>query len=139
MDEELSTDIVHTIAITVENIEEFRGGVDIYPGDLPYGMWQVFDYAAFETASNARIVPIDKVVSTKNQLLDPKFHAGEKPDPRWTALERMVAAARGELARRPPCKVVASTADGTFYVVDGNATVQVLMLAGWTEVPIQAD
>jgi hypothetical protein len=121
--------------VTVETIESFRGKLDIHPGDLPYDIWQVFDRKAFEACPNARIVPVAKLVGTKDQRQDPSFLAGQKPDPRQTAFDRMVDAANGLIDRREPITVVAKS-DGTFHVADGNATAQVLMLVGWKEVPV---
>jgi hypothetical protein len=124
------------VAITTQNIEDFRGALTIQPGDLPYGPWDIFDRAAFEQAPHPALLALDTLVSTKNQLLDPKFVAGQKADPRQNALARMTDAARGTLAKRPPITVRLGDA-GTYRIEDGNATVQALMLAGWTHVPAQ--
>ena len=59
---------------------------------------------------------------------------GEKADPRETAYRFMVANADGGNSPRAPISVVAHV-DGTFEVVDGNATAQVIMLAGWSKIP----
>ncbi len=125
-----------TDAITAENIESFRGGLTLKSGDLPYGMWDVFDRAAFDAMKNTRVVVVHSLVSNKNQLLDPKFLRGEKADPRQTAFNFMNAAAMGHCAKRPPLKV---WFDGESFhrIEDGNATAQVLMLVGWVEVPVE--
>ena len=122
--------------ITTQNIENFRGALSLKPGDLPYGMWKVFDRAAYDAAKNARIVTVQSLVSTKNQLLDPKFVNGDKADPRQTAFNFMNSAALGLNDRRPPLKVYISDTD-SFQILDGNATAQVLMLVGWSEVPVE--
>jgi hypothetical protein len=53
---------------------------------------------AFESLTSGMMLELAKVASTKNQLLDPDFTSGRKPDPKLTAFERMVAAAHGHLA-----------------------------------------
>jgi hypothetical protein len=103
---------------------------------LPFDIWQVFDRSAFDSCASAITVPIERIVSTKDQLMDPKFIAGQKDDPRLTAFRCMTAAAKGETKRRDPITTIRAT-DGTFLVLDGNATVQVLMLVGWDQAPIQ--
>ncbi len=125
-----------TDAIKVENIETFRGALTLKSGDLPFGMWDVFDRAAFDMAKHACVVTVQSLVSNKNQLLDPKFLRGEKADPRQTAFNFMKAAALGQSAKRPPLKVWLE--DENFHrIEDGNATAQVLMLVGWNEVPVE--
>jgi len=121
--------------ITIENIEDFRGALSIRSGDLPEDVWSIFDRTLFEGASNAKIVAIEKLISTKNELQDPSFQGGEKQDPRQTAYERMCSARAGKLSRRAPL-MVRDDLNGTFIVLDGNATVQVLMLAGWKQIPV---
>ena len=96
----------------------------------------MFDRSAFDSCKTGKIVPIEKIVSTKNQLLDPKFIAGQKADPRQTAFKWMTAAAKGETKRREPITAT-SGSDGAFLVDDGNATIQVLMFVGWAEAPVE--
>jgi len=126
---------METILITKDNIEKYRGDITINYGDLPYGMWQVFEQASFDANEKCQIAPIDNIVSTKNQLLDLKFLSGEKDDPRQTAFNRMLDAANGLIEKRGPVEVNIQD-DGKLCVVDGNATVQVLMLAGWKQIPV---
>lgn len=125
-----------SIQITTQNIEDYRGGLRLRVGDLPFGMWQVFDRSAFDDYGMGLIVPIEKIVSTKNQLLDPKFIANQKNDPRQTAFKRMTAAAQSGTKRREPITATRAS-DGTFLVGDGKATVQVLMFVGWDKVPVE--
>jgi hypothetical protein len=125
-----------SIRITTHNIEDYRGELGLRFGDLPFEMWKVFDRSAFAASATGRIVPIRKIVSTKNQLLDPQFIAGQKADPRQTAFKWMTAAAKGETKRREPITAT-SASDGTFLVDDGNATIQVLMFVGWEEAPLK--
>jgi hypothetical protein len=127
---------MNTNRITFENIEKYRGGLSIKPGDLAEDIWSVFARSAFDGLANAKIVPIHQIISTKNELDDPLFLNGKKPDPRQTAFERMREAAYGLIARRQPI-LVEENKDGNFTIVDGNATVQVLMLLGWKEVAVQ--
>ena len=105
------------------------------PGDLTVDIWSIFDRSVFDRHSDARVVPIDRIVCITNQLEDPEFLNGAEPGPRQTALEHMRQAAAGKLAPRPPISVWENS-DGTFTVLDGNATVQVLMLLGWKEVAV---
>ncbi|HEU5124223.1 MAG TPA: hypothetical protein VFW05_09195 [Verrucomicrobiae bacterium] len=123
------------VRITAQNIENYRGDLKLRVGDLPFEIWQVFDKSAFDVCRMGKIVQIDELVSTKNQLLDSKYIAGQKVDPRLTAFKWMTAAAKGETKKREPISVV-SDSDGTFRVDDGNATVQVLMFVGWNKVPV---
>jgi hypothetical protein len=123
-------------AITTRNIEDFRGALTLKPGDLPYELWKVFDRLAYESAENPRIVPVQNLVSPKNQLLDPKFISGKKADPRQTAFNFMSSAALGLNDKRPPLKVYVGD-QASFQILDGNATAQVLMLVGWSEVPVE--
>jgi len=125
-----------TDAIKIENIEAFRGGLTLKSGDLPFGVWDVFDRAAFDLSKNALVVTVQSLVSNRNQLLDPKFLRGEKPDPRQTAFNFMKAAALGQSAKRPPLKVWLA-GENTHRIEDGNATAQVLMLVGWNDVPVE--
>lgn len=124
------------IAITADTIENFRGGLKISHGDLPFELWQVFDETIFQACATSRIVPLAKLVSLKDERQEPGFVAGGKPDPQQRAFENMLAAARGLIDRRAPIKVVEQR-DGTFHIVDGNATAQVLMLADWKEAPVE--
>lgn len=123
------------IRITTQNIEDYRGALTVQPGDFAVDIWSVFDRNAFEACSNSHVVGIEHIVSTKNQLEDPKFLSGMKGDPRKTALDRMRDAAAGKLERRAPIAVEEQN-DGTYEVLDGNATAQILMLAGWKEVAV---
>ena len=125
-----------SVRITIHNIEDYRGSLNLRSGDLPFEMWQVFDREAFDACGRNAIVPIEKIASTKNELLDSKLVAGKKDDPRQTAFKWMTASARGQNQKRKPITVYESEG-GTFLVEDGNATVQVLMLSGWTEVPVE--
>lgn len=124
------------IRITIETVEDFRGGLEIRRGDLPFDIWQVFDRKAYEACSTKRIVPVGKLVSVKDERKSREFAAVERPDPRQRAFDHMTAAARGLTDRRAPLRVV-EKADGTFHVLDGNATAQVLMLAGWQGAPVE--
>lgn len=126
---------MNDISITCDNIEDFRASLQIRDGDLPFGIWDVFDRSAFESSPTARIVSIERIVSTRDERDDPDYASGAKPDPRQTAFEKMKQAANGLLARRAPIDV-REKEDGLLYVADGNATVQVLMLAGWRELPV---
>jgi hypothetical protein len=123
------------VEITTGNIDLYRGGLTISPNDLHYEIWDVFDHHAFLNTPHAQVVALHHIVSVKNQLEDPKFLAGLKPDPRSVAMTRMRAAAEGRIPRRVPISV--RKADDTrLIVIDGNATAQVLMLAGWKDVPV---
>lgn len=123
------------VAITTKNIEEYRGALTIGPANLEVGVWDVFDNDKYNASTSARIVPMEQVVSTKNQLLDEKFLRGDKPDPRQNAFDLMLQAAKGKIPKRGPLNAVLLES-GTYVVQDGNATVQALMLAGWKEVPV---
>ena len=118
--------------INIKNIEDFRGDLKIQTGDLPFDIWDIFDYSKFKSIANTQIVSLDKINSTKNELLDEKFLAGEKNDPRENAFEFMKKAASNKIDKRAPIEVTSN-----FHIIDGNATAQVLMLAGWKEVAVE--
>lgn len=124
------------LKITEYNISNYIGDLQFGPGDLPFDLWEVFDKKIFDSLSNKDILPIDQIVSCKNQMLDPKFLSGEKKDPRQTAFDWMLLAAKGETKKRAPIRVV-PCADGKYRVDDGNATVQVLMIVKWNQVPAE--
>ncbi len=125
-----------TCRITAANIEDFRGAIAFGPGDLPFDLWEIFDERIFRAVGDGRVVQLENIVSTRNQLADPRFLAGEKPDPRQTAFDRMVSAGKGLIDRRAPLKAQFCD-DGMFYVEDGNATVQVLMFVGWAAAAVE--
>lgn len=121
--------------ISLSNITDHQPLFEVDPAALPESaMWKVFDEAAFGAAHSKELVSLDRVISRKDQSKDPKFMRREKPDPRETAYRFMVANVNGENLPRAPISVTAQE-DGTFEVVDGNATAQVIMLAGWNTIP----
>ena len=124
------------IQITKKNIEEFRADLKIRDGDLPFGIWDVFDHDSFESSQTSNIVTIERMVSIKDERFDPDYVSGAKPDPRQTAFEKMKKAAGGLLTRRGPIQA-RKNEDGLLFVIDGNARVQVLMLVGWQELPVE--
>jgi hypothetical protein len=125
-----------TVAITVENIEEFRGNLKIQPGDLGDDIWTVFDLHVFVSMKNCRVVDLKDLVSTKNELEDPKFVAGIKADPRQTAFDFMEKAVSTSGRKRSPLEVKRLPSGG-YSILDGNATAQVLMFIKWSEVPVR--
>lgn len=133
--DQLYGELANMPRITVNNIDGYRGAVVIGPSDLQCDMWDVFDKKLFEGAAQTAIVELKDIVSTKDQRADQKFLAGMKADPRETALAHMRKAATEKRGGREPIKV-SKHSDGLYYVIDGNATVQVLMMAGWSRVPV---
>jgi putative GTP pyrophosphokinase len=134
--DQLYDEILKMPRITVDNIDNYRGAMTTGPNDLKCDMWDIFDKVSFDKgAAYTKIVPLKSIVSTKDERTDPKFLAGAKADPRQVALGHMQAAAAKTGGRRDPLKV-AQHGDGLYYIIDGNATVQVLMMAKWTEAPI---
>jgi hypothetical protein len=123
-------------AITVSNVESFRGSLTFRIGDLPYDMWSVFSHSEFCNQPNTAILPVNKLISRKNELRDPDFLLGIKRDPRQTAFDRMRTAALHGLPGRGPLQVVPINSMW-FEILDGNATAQVLMLVGWMNAPAQ--
>lgn len=134
--EQLRDQIINMPRITLDTITQYRATLTISPTDLKCGMWDIFDQDAFaKTGSVAKIVPLKLIVSTKDQRIDPKFLAGQKGDPRQVAFGHMQHAAANKGTKRAPVLVSHHT-DGLYYVIDGNATVQVLMMLEWSEVPV---
>src|SRR5580698_2307946 len=115
--------LIHPSAITAENIETYRGSLTLKNGDLPYDIWDVFERADYNATKNARIVKVNNLISSKNELLDQKLISGKKADPRQTAFEFMKSAASGLSRKRSPLKVYIGNR-GAFHIMDGNATAQ---------------
>jgi hypothetical protein len=57
-----------------------------------------------------------------------------RPEGIANAVKLMSAAYRGQQSRRPPIKVQRHH-DGTYFVLDGNSTTIIAMLAGWPLIP----
>ena len=124
--------------ITVDTIRDYPGPVTVKSEALPESsLWSVFDRAKFDADPNAQLVPLDRLISRKDERNDPKFKAGTKPYPIATAYKFMLLAKQGKegAKARAPLNVTQNP-DGTFEIQDGNATAQVLMLAGWKSVPV---
>lgn len=132
---QLYDELVNMPRITFGTIDRYRGALTIDSSSLTCGMWDIFDKQSCDAAPGAKIVPLTSIISTKDQRTDRKFLAGLKADPRQVAFDRMREAATKQGSRRGPITVVEHS-DGMFYVIDGNATVQVLMLAAWKDVPV---
>ena len=77
-------------------------------------------------AADTKIVPIEKLHSTKV----------EQPHSIENAREYMAMAKRGEIDKRDPL-VVRDNGDGTYDVIDGNATLEVTRQEGWTDMPVR--
>jgi hypothetical protein len=122
--------------ITIHNISDYRGTLEIGIDSLNVSIWDVFDENKYNLTDKCEMVSIDKIVSTKNQLKDKKFLEGQKQDPRQTAFELMKEASNGQRSKRAPISVI-PIENGLYAVEDGNSTVQVLMLVGWKEVPVE--
>jgi RNA polymerase sigma factor (sigma-70 family) len=118
-------------SIVYANVEDSRGTVDssrlanVPENEATLG-------TIFNTkASGSFVVKLDKLISPVNELNDEGFVAGKKADPRQTAINRMVSNLNGEtFTPREPIDL-ADNGDGTYTIIDGNATSQGLMLAGW--------
>jgi ppGpp synthetase/RelA/SpoT-type nucleotidyltranferase len=123
--------------ITAENIGDFAGQADVSPikGREAEGLAKAF----VQGSPNTAIVPLASLVVQKDELQDPKFLRGAKADPRETAARAMGWEIDGDprsRKKRDPLSV-SDNGDGTFTVVDGNATAQAAMLAGWKNIPVQ--
>jgi hypothetical protein len=118
--------------ITTANIEDFRG--DVNTAEL--AKFAGNETAAFTATDKSQWVKLSKLISNKNELTDPKFLAGQKADPRQKAAQGMLSALRGEGAARKPLTVYRN-ADGTYTIIDGNATAQAAMLAKWDKVAVE--
>jgi SPP1 gp7 family putative phage head morphogenesis protein len=117
--------------ITTANIEKFRGKVN--SDDLASVANR--SALAFTDAPGAKMVPLSDLVSTKNELDDPAFRDGIKPDPRIVASNYMYRTITKGGTARAPLEVYENKA-GTYTIIDGNATAQAAMLAGWKKVPV---
>lgn len=118
-------------SVVYANIEDFRGNVDSSKlASIPENEGSLS--AIFNTkASGAFVVRLDKLISPRNELQDEKYVSGQKADPRQTAINFMVSNLSGEaIGPRSPIEL-ADNGDGTYTILDGNATAQGLMLAGW--------
>lgn len=124
------------VAITAANVRAYAGEADVTPlqGKSPQELAAAFKIPpGFFQQSSAALVPLHKLVVPKDERKDPAYQAGLKADPRTTAAkimgESIAKAGDPSRERREPIKV-SDNGDGTYTVVDGNATVQALMLAG---------
>lgn len=90
---------------------------------------------AFKDNPEAQIVPVASLRTNKNQNDDPKYVAGLKAHPVTTAAKFMAKAIAGQAERRDPISV-RDNGDGTYEVLDGNATSQAAMMAGWEFMPV---
>lgn len=126
------------VRITTANIQEYAGNADVSPikGREAEGLAKAFQ----PNSGNTAVVPLDTLIITKDELKDPKFLAGKKADPRETAAKAMGWGIDGDPRNtkgpREPLSV-SDNGDGTFTVVDGNATAQAAMLAGWSRIPVR--
>jgi len=97
--------------------------------------WKYFDKKKFDS-SGAKLFPLDKLISTKNESLDAKFIAGLKGHPVKNAAGAFQKGAKNDAAFRPRKPLyIADNGDGTYRVLDGNATTQAAKFVGWTQVP----
>ena len=126
------------VRITTANIQEYAGNADVSPikGREAEGLAKAFQ----PNSGNTAVVSLDTLIITKDELKDPKFLAGKKADPRETAAKAMGWGIDGDPRNtkgpREPISV-SDNGDGTFTVVDGNATAQAAMLAGWSRIPVR--
>jgi hypothetical protein len=81
----------------------------------------------FEPASGAVVIELTRLRPTKQPESQPLSVAN--------ARQRMAEAAAGKRPRRPPI-TVRPLPDGTFDVVDGNATLGVAVAEGWPDLPV---
>jgi|GEM_PF-1269087 len=124
--------------ITSANIQNYAGNVDVSELAKLKNLPRAFNIEQEKiSAGKTLIVPIEYLISNKNELADPKFLAGIKKDPRQTAADWMVKAIKGEPGskKRDPLDVI-DNGNGTYTIVDGNATAQAAMLAGWSRLPV---
>jgi len=121
------------IYIATENIEKYRGDLVFDALEISFKVWDIFDSEKYVNLTDTKMISIDKLISTKNQLLDEDYLKGLKKDSRQNAFELMKKASLGEIPKREPLKI---TKD--FHIIDGNATAQVLMLLSWKgKVPVE--
>lgn len=92
-------------------------------------------HLAFKDHPEAVVVPVDSLVTHKNQNDDIKYQKGLKAHPVTTAAKFMAKAIAGEAERRDPISV-RDNGNGTYEVLDGNATSQAAMMAGWDDMPV---
>lgn len=92
-------------------------------------------HLAFKPHEDAVEVPVDSLVTHKNQNEDPKYQKGLKRHPVSTAAAFMAKAIAGEVEKRDPISVQ-DNGDGTFTVLDGNATSQAAMMVGADTIPV---
>ena len=79
---------------------------------------------------------LDKAETVAISELRPSRVARSQPDSVATARRRMHEAAAGKRERRPPLDV-RKAQDGTYVIVDGNATFAVAEEDGWETVPVR--
>lgn len=118
--------------ITTENISQYRGGLNTF------ALAEQIDQAANAFVSNpdAHWVDLSTLISPKNELADRAYLAGLKDDPRSNAMLGMLDAIKVPGAYKRDPLDVRDNGDGTYTVLDGNATSQAAMLAGWKKIPV---
>jgi RNA polymerase sigma factor (sigma-70 family) len=126
--------------ISENNIFDYAGDVDASRlAQYPDAIKEAFAYDKWDLVDGrVRVVPLSSLISRKNELQDARFLAGLKPDPRQTAIKGMLKNIEGDPTgkKRAPLDV-SDNGDGTFTIIDGNATAQAAMLAGWTKIPVR--
>lgn len=92
---------------------------------------------AFNVTPETTWVRTDRLITHKNQNDDPKYKAGMKVHPCTTAAKFMGKVIDGKHPKkRDPIKVM-NNGDGTYDVLDGNATTQAAMMADWQKLPVE--
>lgn len=82
----------------------------------------------FNTEKTQATIPLDKLKSSKTETENAPSGAN--------AQKIMARAANGEVPKRDPIKVT-PMADGTYKIVDGNATYTAAKQVGWKDLPVQ--
>lgn len=107
---------------------------DIQKGSLPEDVWKMFDKKLFDAApESARLIPTDSLITHEDFTQDKKFKAGDA-HPVIRAFEHMQDTAEGKKGPRAPIHVY-DNGDGTYTVLDGNATTDLARRVGWQKVP----
>lgn len=96
--------------------------------------WKYFiQFPPNASAHEYRLVPVERLIQSRT----PTFSLG-KPDPVDKAISHIQGLAlskSGEKKREP--LTVTFNADGTYCVIDGNATVEAAKRLGWKKLPVK--
>ena len=109
---------------------------DIQP--LKEDIWKFFDAQAFKRLENTRLVETGQLILENIETPGAAFPAGERDHPVYRAYGYFRRAVEGDADVKPRAPItVRDNGDGTFTVIDGQATTSAAKILGWKVLPVQ--